>query len=375
MKYLTLKDAVFLTITSIIGGGIFVLSPLTYLIAGKCAIYGWILVLMISMVLVLPFAYATTKITKSGGPYKYVMRIFGKKVGTIFAYTLWFAGVTAISAVVSFFSIIFNIYFNFEYVGIVLVIFLTLLIINGVKVVGNFLRIFGTLTVITLLFIIFSNKFDLSVFDAKVNLFKVLVTSYFGLWTMTGWEGISIPSEAFKNPERDIGYGLIIGTFIIGILYLLYTLVVISSNITYSELGDVIGALIGNNSLIWVCILLIIGGCVFSWLFSLGWMPYALSHDKIFIPKFSDAFVKLRKGIPTNGVLLNSFIIATLSIYPSKTLVDLGMFLTLISYFVLYLSVFKEKVSAFKIKFVSLLAAVITLLIIAFRVYLLFNGK
>ncbi len=372
MKSLTLKDAVFLTITSIIGGGIFVLSPLTYLIAGKCAIYGWILVLIISMILVLPFAYASTKITKSGGPYKYVMKIFGKKVGAIFAYILWFAGVTAISAVVSFFDIIFNIYFNFEHIGIVLVVFLTILIINGIKIVGNFLRIFGILTIITLLYITFSNKIDLSVFNTKVDLFKVLAASYFGLWTMTGWEGIAIPSEAFKNPERDISYGLIIGTFIIGILYLLYTLVVISSNITYTELGELIGILIGNNILIWFCILMIIGGCVFSWLFSLGWMPYALSHDKIFISKFSDTFIKLKKGIPTNGVLLNSFIIATLSIFPSKSLVDLGMFLTLVSYFVLYLSVFKEKSSAFKIKFISLLASIITLLIIAFRVYLLF---
>ncbi|EHP84643.1 APC family permease [Methanotorris formicicus] len=372
MKYLTLKDGVFLTITSIIGGGIFVLSPLTYLIAGRSAIYGWILVLIISMVLVLPFAYATTKITKSGGPYKYVMRIFGKKIGVIFAYMLWFAGVTAISAVVSFFSIIFNIYLTFEYVGVVLVVVLTFLIINGVKIVGNFLRIFGTLTIITLLFIIFSNKIDLSVFNAKVDLFKVLTTGYFGLWTMTGWEGISIPSEAFKNPERDIAYGLIIGTFIIGVLYLLYTLVVISSSMGYGELREVIGALIGNNPLIWMCILLIIGGCVFSWLFSLGWMPYALSHDKIFIPKFSDAFVELRKGIPTNGVLLNSFVIAALSTYSSKALVDLGMFLTLVSYFILYLSVFREKTPSYKIKLVSLLAAIITSLIVAFRIYLLF---
>ena len=161
----------FLTITSIIGGGIFVLSPLTYLIAGKCAIYGWVLLLIISMVLVLPFAYTTTKITKSGGPYKYVMKIFGKKVGTIFAYTLWFAGIIAISAVVSFFGVIFNIYFNFEYIGIVLVAFLTILIINGVRVVGNFIRIFGILTIITLLFMIFSNKIDLSVFNANYDLF------------------------------------------------------------------------------------------------------------------------------------------------------------------------------------------------------------
>lgn len=372
MGQLTLKDAVFLTITSIIGGGIFVLSPLTYLIAGKSAIYGWILLLIISMILVLPFAYTTTKISKSGGPYKYIMRMFGKRTGVAFAYTLWLAGMVAISAVVSFFGVIFNVYFSFKYVEVILVVFLTSLIINGINVVGNFIRTFGVLTIMTLLFIVFSNKIDPSVFNVEFDLFKVMTASYFGLWTMTGWEAITIPSEAFKNPEKDIYYGLIIGTFIIGILYLLYSLVVVSSNMTFAKLDDIIEVLIGNNLIVWVSMLFIIGGCVFSWLFSLGWMPYALSHDNLLIPKLN-TFTKLKKGVPINGVLLNSLVIVTLSVYLSKTLVDFAMFLTLISYFVLYLAVFKEDELKLKIKIMSLLAAVITLLIVIFRIYLVFK--
>jgi len=101
-------------------------------------------------------------------------------------------------------------------------------------------------------------------------------------------------------------------------------------------------------------------------------MPYALSHDNLLIPKLN-TFTKLKKGVPINGVLLNSLVIVTLSVYPSKTLVDFAMFLTLISYFVLYLAVFKEDELKLKIKIMSLLAAVITLLIVIFRIYLVFK--
>ena len=370
MRYLTLKDAVFLTITSIVGGGIFVLSPLTYTIAGKCAIYGWIIDIIISLIMAMPFAYASTQITKSGGPYKYIQKVFGNEIGKIFGYLLWFAGVLSISAVVSFFNVIFNIYFDFKYIGMILVIIITTLVLSGIRVIGNLLRLFAIITILILIFMVYSNGLDLSIFSkTKFDISKVLMASYFGLWTMTGWEGIAIPSESFKNPEKDICYGLILGTLIVGILYLLYAWS-ISSTAIYGDLETVMKLLIKNNMFVWFGMLMIVSGCIFSWTFTLSWMPKSL-FPKILELKPVESLENLKKDISIVGVLLNSFIIAFFSTNSSKTLVDISLFIALISYFGVYFAVFRGTENVIH-KYISLLSCLIVLFILIFRIYFLF---
>ena len=370
MRYLTLKDAVFLTITSIVGGGIFVLSPLTYTIAGKCAIYGWIIDIIISLIMAMPFAYASTQITKSGGPYKYIQKVFGNEIGKIFGYLLWFAGVLSISAVVSFFNVIFNIYFDFKYIGMILVIIITTLVLSGIRVIGNLLRLFAIITILILIFMVYSNGLDLSIFSkTKFDISKVLMASYFGLWTMTGWEGIAIPSESFKNPEKDICYGLILGTLIVGILYLLYAWS-ISSTAIYGDLETVMKLLIKNNMFVWFGMLMIVSGCIFSWTFTLSWMPKSL-FPKILELKPVESLENLKKDISIVGVLLNSFIIASFSMSSSKTLVDISLFIALISYFGVYFAVFRGTENVIH-KYISLLSCLIVLFILIFRIYFLF---
>ena len=157
MGHLTLKDAVFLTITSIVGGGIFVLSPLTYLLFGKSIIWGWVLLIFVSLIMASPFAYASTKISESGGVYKFVMKILGRRIGIFSAYILWLSGVFALSGVVSFFEIVFNTKFDIPHVGLFLIVVLTALILCGLRIVGNFVRIFGILTITIILYLVFSN--------------------------------------------------------------------------------------------------------------------------------------------------------------------------------------------------------------------------
>ncbi|ACX73395.1 amino acid permease-associated region [Methanocaldococcus vulcanius M7] len=361
MGHLTLKDAVFLTITSIVGGGIFVLSPLTYLLFGKSVIWGWILLIFVSLIMASPFAYATTKISESGGIYKFVMNILGKKIGAFSAYILWLSGVFALSGVVSFFEIVFNTNFNVHHVGFYLIIVLTLLILAGIKIVGNFVRIFGVLTISIILYIVFQNGIDLT-YIGSFNLKTAILTVYFGLWTSTGWEGITMPLSAFKD-QKTIAYGLLIGTLIIGILYLLFTLTVISLNVNTDNINEILKILIGHNFFLLVGMLTIISSCAFSVLFTLSYMPYGMGKDRI----FPNIFTKIKKGIPTRGVLLNSLLVMLLLIFNAKTLVDMSMFLTLIAYFLLYLSVFKE--ASGKIKTISLISMLISGSLVAFRVY------
>ncbi|WP_048197463.1 APC family permease [Methanocaldococcus sp. FS406-22] len=361
MGHLTLKDAVFLTITSIVGGGIFVLSPLTYLLFGKSTIWGWVLLIFVSLIMASPFAYASTKISESGGVYKFVMKILGREIGIFSAYILWLSGVFALSGVVSFFEIVFNTKFDIPYVGLFLIAILTALILAGIRIVGNFVRIFGILTITIILYMVFSNGIKIDSIG-EFNLKNAILTIYFGLWTATGWEGITMPLSAFKN-QKAIAYGLLIGTFIIGILYLLFSLTVISINVKTNNLDEILKILIGDNLFLLAGMLIIISSCAFSVLFTLSYMPYGMGKDKIF-PK---VFVKLRKEIPYYGVILNTLLVIMLLIFDAKTLVDMSMFSTLIAYFLLYLAVFKESVG--KIKVISLASMIITGLLILFRAY------
>jgi APA family basic amino acid/polyamine antiporter len=186
---------------------------------------------------------------------------------------------------------------------------------------------------------------------------------------MTGWEGISIPSESFKNPEKDICYGLILGTLIVGILYLLYAWS-ISSTAIYGDLETVMKLLIKNNMLVWFGMLMIVSGCIFSWTFTLSWMPKSL-FPKMFNLKPLESLENLKKDISVVGALLNSFIIASFSMSSSKTLVDISLFIALISYFGVYFAVFKGA-HYYIHKYISLLSCLIVLFILIFRIYFLF---
>jgi len=259
------------------------------------------------------------------------------------------------------FNLVFNTKFDIPYVGLFLIVVLTALILAGIRIVGNFVRIFGILTITIILYLVFSNGIKIDSIG-EFNLKNAVLTIYFGLWTATGWEGITMPLSAFKN-QKAIAYGLLIGTFIIGILYLLFSLTVISINAKTSNLDEILKILVGDNLFLLVGILIIISSCAFSVLFTLSYMPYGMGKDKIF-PK---VFVKLRKEIPYYGVILNTLLVIMLLIFDAKTLVDMSMFSTLIAYFLLYLAVFKE--SAGKIKVISLVSMIITGLLILFRVY------
>ncbi|WP_456472360.1 APC family permease [Methanocaldococcus sp.] len=354
---LKLKDAIFLTIISIVGGGIFILSPLTYSMFKQSFIYGWILLIPISLIMASPFAYAITKISESGGVYKFINITLGKKIGVIAGIILWLSCVFALSGVVSFFDLVFNIYFKFT-IKYFLIIFIALLILSGLRMVGNFIRILGVLTITIILYIVIKNEISLNFY--KFDLKKALLTAYFALWTSTGWEGVSMPLSAFENP-KVIAYGLLIGTFIIGILYLLFSLTILSLNLASNNIEDILKTLIGDNFILYLGILLIIGSCAFSVLFTLSYMPYGLAKDNIF-PKI---FEKLSNGIPIYGVVLNTILTIILIALNAKVLVDISMFLTLVAYFILYLSVFKD--SKGKIKFLSLLSLIISGSLILFR--------
>ncbi|WP_456418730.1 APC family permease [Methanocaldococcus infernus] len=347
---LTLKDAIFLTITSIVGGGIFILAPLTYLMFGSSSIYGWILLILTALVMALPFSYATLKISESGGVYKFINDTLGKRIGIASGIIMWLSCVFALSGVVSFFNIVFNIYFSFP-IKYFLVILITLLILSGLRIVGLAVRILGLTTILTILYICFKNGFNLELY--KFNLKEAIFSVYYSLWSTTGWEGVTMPLSAFKD-QRAISLGLIIGTLIIGILYLLFALTVVSLNLKSNSIEEILKALIGENIFLYICILTIIGSCAFSVLFTLSYMPYGFSKDKIF-PKF---FETLYRGVPIYGVLLNALLTIVLITLNVKVLVDISMFLTLVAYFILYLSVFK--VGTKKIKFLTFLSLIVT---------------
>ena len=160
-------------------------------------IWGWVLLIFVSLIMAFPFAYASTKINESGGVYKFIMKVLRKEI--------W--------CFLCIYIVAFRSFCFIRSVGLYLIVVLCFLILGGLKIVGNFVRIFGILTITIILYIMFSNGIkieNIENFDIK----NAILTIYFGLWTSTGWEGITMPLTAFKN-QKAIAYGLLIGTLII----------------------------------------------------------------------------------------------------------------------------------------------------------------
>ncbi len=353
------KSLLLLTINAILGTGIFFLPALGALYAGPASIFAWIIMSVAAIAISIYFAELLSLFPKSGGIYEYTKKAFGEFPAFIIGWMSWIvSSITIAMLIVG--SIIYLLPFSNSITRMIISIFIILLFnyvsYRGIKYSKNMLIFFGAVTIFSLVLIIaggvsnieienFNNAFSL-------QLPLLLLSVYFISETFFGWETTTYLAEEVKNP-KTMPKILVASTVIIAIISLLVVFVALASPhwkefaASKNPLVFLSSELFGNDFAPFYALLIFIPliGTAASWIVSSPRLLYAMSRDKLLVPRFSKLHKKY--NTPYQAIMFQSALTVAITVIGFSDyiiLLSLLVPLVIVMYSIVLLSVAKLRI-------------------------------
>ena len=329
-KTITLRHAVALYVSSVLGSGVLVLPGLSAQLAGPASLIAWVILAFASYPFAYTFASLSARNPESGGVYAFAKESFGLPVAVVTGWLFAFWFITGSPAATLIAASYLAYAFPMSKFGIFLVAGCVLLLAYAINYRG----------------IVFSNRIQLGVVVSIVLLLVAAVllsipsvsshnfSPFFpnGLlpigtaaalifWSFLGYENVSNVAEEFENPKRDFQRSIVLSVVLIGGLYLAVAFVTVGT-LAYESGGSIapfaaiFSHVLGSHGAIGTAILavVIIFATVNAYTSGMSRVILAVARDGGF-PK-GLGFVDPRSGTPTRSLtLLTSFSVVMLAVY------------------------------------------------------------
>jgi APA family basic amino acid/polyamine antiporter len=223
-------------INAVIGSGVFLLPYESYKLLGPFSLWAPLIFALPVFILALNFAEAASHFTEPGGAYLYAKTALGDFVGFETGWMNWIARVTSLASLSNGFVLALALLVPSLKTGLAraavitgMILFLGLIHYIGVKygAASIYVFTFGKLVplvgfIILALVVWKSNPIPAS-FDmpSGANWGEVAL---FMLFAYAGFENLGVPAGEYKNPRRDLPLALLVGIFIIAVIYVLVQL-------------------------------------------------------------------------------------------------------------------------------------------------------
>ncbi len=317
-RAVTMRYAVALYMSSVLGSGVLVLPGLAAQVAGPASLIAWVILSLASYPLAYTFASLSARKPESGGVYSFARESFGFRTANMvgWLFVAWYITgapvVTVIAA--SYLAFAFPLSRTLSY------------IIAGVLMLGAFLVNYRGIVV--------SSKIQLMVIVAIValllttviasspriaagnfmpffpnGLLPIGVAAALIFWSYLGYENVSNVAEEFKNPERDFHRSILLSVVVISGLYLSVALAAIGTQ-AYKAGGSVapfatmLSNALGVYGAIGTAILavIIIFGTVNTYTTGISRVIYATAKEGGF-PRFLDR-IHSKTRVPHRALML-----------------------------------------------------------------------
>lgn len=341
-RELGLLDGTMLVVGSMIGSGIFIVSADMMRNVGSAGwlTFIWVLSGVMTMIAAVSYGELSAMFPKAGGQYVYLKEAYNKLIaflygwsffaviqtGTIAAVGVAFAKFTAyLYPPVSDQNILYEIgSFKLnaaQLVSIATIIILTYINSRGVKN-GKWIQTILTITKIASLFglVIFGlvMAFDANIWDANWTdawnaqsfdkdsnswlpiggtvLMSAIAASMVGsLFSSDAWNGVTFISGEIKNPQRNVGMSLFLGTLIVTVIYIsaniMYLAVLPNDSIAFAASDRVAVAashpIFGNIGTYIIAVMIMIStfGCNNGLIMAGARVYYTMAKDGLFFKK------------------------------------------------------------------------------------------
>lgn len=392
-KNLSYPVILIITITNIIGTGVFFLPAIGVKEAGPASIISWLILTGISIYISMLFAELTSMFPTSGGTYEFCKQAYGRFGSFIIGWMTILAGnitiamliVGAIQYLIPFSgsAAIMGVAVSSKVIKLAMCIFFILLFnyisYKGIKTSATMMVVFGTITLGTLASLIITGllKIDLTSIAASSSgtmefmpfgILAVIVSIFSIAETFFGWETATFLAAETKDGKRVVPKALVTGTIIIGAIVILLTLISLGnipwdvfaeSDRPLSMLGETFFGNIGEQIFTLLVYVSIIGS-VAGWIVSAPRLLLAMAEDKLLLGQFKEIHPKNKT--PHNAILFQTIltlILVSVGFDSYEFLLHLLVPLVLITYSFVILSVFilrkkmPEKPRYYKAPFVN----------------------
>ena len=226
-----------LVIGTFIGSGIFLL-PAQLAPYGWNSLFGWIITIGGAICLAFIFARLARALPRAAGPYAYVGEAFGHLPAFVVAWSYWISiwvGNAAIAtAAVSYLSMFAPALAKVPGFGaaaaIALLWILTAINCTSIRAGGKIQIATVLIKLIPLIVVIVIAALVLgagrptaapALQSADISLSAINAAGALTLWALLGFEAASIAARNVKNPEVNVPRAMVIGTLVVGAIYLL----------------------------------------------------------------------------------------------------------------------------------------------------------
>jgi amino acid efflux transporter len=329
-KVITVRHAVAIYVSSVLGAGILVIPGLAAKTAGPASLIAWAFLALASY----PFAYTFSSLSarkpESGGIYSFTKEAFGHGVGTMTAwlFVAWVVlGAPAITlAAGSYLAYAFPVSGSEVFLVAAAILFLAYAInLGGIRLSGR-VQVAAVVIMVGVLALAvaasspgirpqnFSPVFPDGI--ASVGVASALV-----VWSFLGYENVSNIAEEFKDPRRDFGRSVTISVVLIGVLYMAVAITVVGTGAYTAGAGvtpfaEMMSNVFGTYGGMAVSILavVIIFSTVNAYTAGMGRVVYAAAMDGN-LPRFLGR-LDPKTGVPRRAlVALFLMVMGSLTVY------------------------------------------------------------
>jgi amino acid efflux transporter len=294
-KVLTVRHAVALYVSSVLGAGVLVIPGLAARIAGPASMVSWVILTLASYPFAYTFASLSARSPASGGIYSFAKESFGAEVSTAtsWLFIAWVVmGAPAITlAAGSYVASVISISKESVFAIALLIIGVAYGVnLRGIRLSGRVqVGIVATIVLLLSFGVVASlprvSPVNLSPFLPNGPV-SVGVACALILWSYLGYENVSNVAEEFKDPKRDFRRSVTLSVVLIGALYLSVAFVIVGTGAYNSGSGvapfvELMSNLFGVAGAAAVAILavVIIFGAVNAYTAGLGRVVYAAAKD------------------------------------------------------------------------------------------------
>jgi len=325
-RVITLRYAVAMYVSSVLGSGIIVIPGLAAREAGPASIVAWVLLAFASYPFAYTFARLSARKPESGGIYSFALEGFGHRVSSAVAWlfvawevlgapaaTLAAASYLAAAVPLSRPEIfaaavtILALGFGINYFGIRL---------SGRVQLATVASIVAVLALAVATSVERANPANFTPFF-PAGLSSVGVAAALIVWCFLGYENVSNVAEEFKDPKRDFQRSVVISVLLISVLYVAVAVAVVGTGVYRSGTGvtpfaDMTEGIFGPSgaAVISVLAVFIIFGTVNAYTAGFGRVVYAAAREGD-LPR-SLAVIDAKTGAPRRA-LAALFVLAMVS--------------------------------------------------------------
>ena len=327
---ITVRHAVAIYVSSVLGAGILVIPGLAAQVAGPGSLFAWAFLSLASYPFAFTFSSLSARRPESGGIYSFAKEAFGHGASTMTAW-LFVAWVVLGAPAITLAAGTYLAYaFPISGPGVFAVALGILVLAYGINLRG--IRLSGRVQVVAVavMVAILALAVAASIPGVKPGNFAPLlpdgiasvgVASALVVWSFLGYENVSNIAEEFKDPKRDFGRSVTISVVLIGALYMAVAATVVGTG-AYSAGGgvtpfaemmsNVFGAF--GGAAVSILAVVIIFSTVNAYTAGMGRVVYAAALDGN-LPRFLGT-VDPKSGVPRRAlVALLMLILAALVVY------------------------------------------------------------